>query len=456
MSWKDYYRFKGFIKLPSIRKYLKITVKKGYTPSEDILKQIVYANFGYIPSHVEIVGRMAKLGYEEEEEEIYISWEEFESTTVPTKGEKIPSGTETDEETVYVDWRKAVTTGILKVHVEDYSTGRPISGAIVYVNSKAGATNSSGDISFELNEGSYIVRVYASGYNEESKTVSISAGKEESVILSLKKPTVKEPATRGTTPAAPLPASLTVYIVDSKTNYPIQGAIVYVDSLYQISDETGTAYFENLSEKEYIVKVYAVNYKPEAKTIDISSGEKASLIIKLTKLVEESPPSGTSTPTEQPSGQRTTTELSFKLSSERQVYTVGETIILTSELGYETLVNSSVIGFRPIEGAIVTLYEARSATEISKLVSDSAGKTYFSVTVNKSGVYVFYCMTKVDTRNVMSNAITIYVSEVPLTAEEAKVVYEREIMKEKLIYYAIFIGMLLALGYWVWEEYVRK
>jgi hypothetical protein len=86
MSWKDYYRFKGFIKLPSIRKYLKITVKKGYTPSEDILKQIVYANFGYIPSHVEIVGRMAKLGYEEEEEEIYISWEEFESTTVPTKG----------------------------------------------------------------------------------------------------------------------------------------------------------------------------------------------------------------------------------------------------------------------------------------------------------------------------------------------------------------------------------
>jgi hypothetical protein len=449
MSWKDYYRFKGFIKLPSIRKSLKITVKKGYTPSEDILKQIVYENFGYIPSHVEIVGRIAKLGYEEEEEEIYISWKEFESTTVPTKGEEIPSGTETDEETVYIDYGKTVTTGILKVHVDDYNTGRPISGAIVYVNSRAGTTNSSGDVSFELNEGSYIVRAYASGYYEESKSVSITAGKEESIVLSLKTPPAPKPS------PAPLPASLTVYIVDSKTNYPIQGAVIYVDSLYQISDETGTAYFENLSEKEYIVRVYATDYKPESKTIKISSGEKASLIIKLTKLVEESPPSGTSTPTEQPAGQKTTTELSFKLSSERQVYTVGETIVLTSELGYETLINSSIIGFRPIEGAVVSLYEARSATEVSKLASDIAGKTYFSVTVNKSRVYVFYCMTKIDTRNIMSNAITIYVSEVPLTAEEAKVAYEREIMKEKLIYYATFIGMLLALGYWAWG-YVRR
>lgn len=81
----------------------------------------------------------------------------------------------------------ASKTSNLTVTVVDQSKNA-IGGAKVEVDSKSGTTDSSGKIVFKsLEEGSYSVDVSKDGYESVSSSVSLSAGKDESIEITLSK-----------------------------------------------------------------------------------------------------------------------------------------------------------------------------------------------------------------------------------------------------------------------------
>ncbi len=79
------------------------------------------------------------------------------------------------------------TTGNLAVAVVD-DAGNTVSGATVSMDSTSGTTDSNGMYVFkDVKAGSYTIKATKDGYEDAQKDITVSAGKDQSVTLTLKK-----------------------------------------------------------------------------------------------------------------------------------------------------------------------------------------------------------------------------------------------------------------------------
>ena len=219
--------------------YQKDTDRKGYT-------RLVNVPEGY---HTITA---SKPGYEDASETVYLG-----------AGEK---------ETVYLYLSGPPPTGTIKVFVRDESDNR-LSGAKVYLDgSYQGETNRSGYLLIEnVPQGDHTVMASKSGYKDDSRKVSVEAGKSVEVDLCLVGPP------RGT---------IKVYVTDDDEN-DLPGANVYLDGRYQgTTDEEGYLLINNVPEGHYTVKASMSGYADDSKEVYVKAGEIERAYLELERMVK--------------------------------------------------------------------------------------------------------------------------------------------------------------------------
>jgi hypothetical protein len=105
--------------------------------------------------------------------------------------------------------------GSLHGRVTSASSGTPLSGATVRLGSLTTLTDHSGDYQFvELTPGTYALNVCAPEHEPFEMTLVIGPGAAESAHVNL----------------APLPASVTVRVIDATTGRPLEGALLTIEA----------------------------------------------------------------------------------------------------------------------------------------------------------------------------------------------------------------------------------
>jgi hypothetical protein len=219
--------------------YQKDTDRKGYT-------RLVNVPEGY---HTVTA---SKPGYEDASETVYLG-----------AGKK---------ETVYLYLTGPPPTGTIKVFVRDESDNRLL-GAKVYLDgSYQGETNRSGYLLIEnVPQGNHTVMASKSGYKDDSRKVSVEAGKSVRVDLCLVGPP------RGT---------IKVYVRDDSDN-DLTGASVYLDGSYQgITDEEGYLQIDNVPEGHHTLKASKSGYADNSKEAYVKAGEIERAYLELKRMVK--------------------------------------------------------------------------------------------------------------------------------------------------------------------------
>jgi hypothetical protein len=168
------------------------------------------------------------------------------------------------------DFALAPLPGSIGGTVTDSVTGRPISGAAVSYSGGATTTNASGAYSLSaVPEGSYAVSVSATGYNGQSKQVSVAPGADVVQGFAL----------------VPLPGTVAGTVSDVATGTPLTGATVSYSGGQTTTDGAGRYSFATVVEGSYAFTASAAGYSPQAQTVSVGPGATVSLNLSLVKRV---------------------------------------------------------------------------------------------------------------------------------------------------------------------------
>ncbi len=178
--------------------------------------------------------------------------------------------------------------GTLKVYVKDSSNDSPIENAQVNVSSFNGVsvatayTDSNGYYATSLEDGNYKVTISHSGYETQTKTVSISSGQTSILYFYLA--------------ASIQNGTITVNVEDSSTFAPIENASVEIlnatsSQIVQTgyTDSSGVFKTEVVS-GQYIIRASADNYyTKESNVITVNPGDTQEVYLYLDEVVNPTP-----------------------------------------------------------------------------------------------------------------------------------------------------------------------
>jgi PEGA domain. len=162
--------------------------------------------------------------------------------------------------------------GTISGQVLDSATKNPIVGATVTVNpgGASALTGATGNFSFSVAPGSYVVNASAPTYNGASQNVSVSGGQH--VVLTFKL------------------VSITAYgsiagtVLDAVTDAPIAGAIVRLSNgLVRATDTNGDFSYSVVLNGTYTLTVSALGYATSSQPVTVKSGHTTNVRVLLSQ-----------------------------------------------------------------------------------------------------------------------------------------------------------------------------
>ncbi len=151
------------------------------------------------------------------------------------------------------------STGTVTGHVTDATTTSPISGAAVSIGSRSTQTATDGSYTISnVPTGSQSVTASATGYQSNTKTVTVGAG-SNTVDLALA-------ATTSTT------GTVTGHVTDGSTTSPIAGATVSIGSQTTQTASDGSYTISNVPTGQQTVGATAPNYRAASQNVTVQRG----------------------------------------------------------------------------------------------------------------------------------------------------------------------------------------
>ncbi|MGF7046788.1 hypothetical protein J2T13_001286 [Paenibacillus sp. DS2015] len=176
------------------------------------------------------------------------------ATVTVTAGQNVSTGT--------ITLTEVVTTGTVTGAV--YGPGNsPICGASVSIGGISDVTDAEGEFTLtKIAPGSQTVTVSSTGYNNESATVTVTAGQSVSAGTI----TLTEVATTGTVTGA----------VYGPGNSPISGASVSIGGISDVTDAQGEFTLTNIVPGSQTVTVSSAGYNNGSATVTVTAGQNVS------------------------------------------------------------------------------------------------------------------------------------------------------------------------------------
>ncbi|RLF10588.1 MAG: hypothetical protein DRJ62_04905, partial [Thermoprotei archaeon] len=160
---------------------------------------------------------------------------------------------------------RAKASYTLTVYVKDYETDKPIQGATVTINGSDHLTNNQGKVQVKVIEGYYTVSASKEGYeptNDPRKPSSWSGTISGDITITLY---LKEQE-----------YTLTVHVLNAKTNTPVEKALVTVNGVSKYTNDEGVATF-TLSKGTYTVTATHELFQSASKTVNLDKDKEVTL-----------------------------------------------------------------------------------------------------------------------------------------------------------------------------------
>jgi uncharacterized membrane protein len=166
-------------------------------------------------------------------------------------------------------------TGQLRGRVTDDKTGRPIAGAIVSLQGRSDATDTSGQYAIaNIQPGKHRVNVTSSNYSTETDSVEVRAESTTTKNFEL-----RARSGAGSGPASGSPrkdGQLSGRVTDDQTGRPISGARVSVGGRSDTTDQSGRYNIDGIATGRHEVSVSRSGYYGERATVEIRAGSATS------------------------------------------------------------------------------------------------------------------------------------------------------------------------------------
>lgn len=160
--------------------------------------------------------------------------------------------------------------GVIQGRVTDVNTGNGISGAQVQAGSYLATTNYQGYYSMNVANGSYNVTATASGYNSQTKQVTVTTGTIKTVDFALSPTQVNPGVGQG-------------YVRNASNNQPIAGVKIWINetqaggALGYVTTSSNGYYYFPAPPGTYYLTTEKEGYSSQTKTIVITSGGTTNL-----------------------------------------------------------------------------------------------------------------------------------------------------------------------------------
>lgn len=141
------------------------------------------------------------------------------------------------------------------------SSGSAISGAQIMIGGKTLTTNSSGQASVSLTQGSYFYAVSKDGYNFYTANVNVAGNTAQSVTLTSRTYTI------------------TIYVTDATTGQPVSGANISGVGSGGTTDPNGKLTLSNVPAGSYTASVSAAGYNSASKPITVNTNQQVNITL---------------------------------------------------------------------------------------------------------------------------------------------------------------------------------
>lgn len=141
------------------------------------------------------------------------------------------------------------------------SSGSAIGGAQIMIGGKTITTNSSGQASVSLTQGSYFYAVSKDGYNFYTANVNVTGNTSQAITLIARTYTV------------------TIYVIDASTGQPVSGASVSGVGSGGTTDPNGKLTLSNVPAGSYTASVSAAGYNSTSKSITVNNNQQINITL---------------------------------------------------------------------------------------------------------------------------------------------------------------------------------